>query len=141
MFKILIATATVLGLMVGTSATVQSQPAEPLDAVKVWSIRSWERLQLQIQNHNGEDPDTGEKSREQIRGQFREELQDQARNQLRIHQTTTAEPPQLNPNNPWTDDTPMPYSGHGAGKGSCGSNCDPAEPLGPNGNGSGGKGH
>ncbi|HMZ08895.1 MAG TPA: hypothetical protein PK078_14860 [Anaerolineales bacterium] len=167
MFKIVMTVATAFSLLFG-GATTSSQPGDPLYAMKEWSVQAWNQVQVhqptdsvveaqQIRDQDQTcDPAVDPACipvQDQIRDQKRDQLHDQTcdpaldltceplqeqlREQDRTHQAET-EPLHENPQNPWTDETPVPNSGYGPGDSTCDSTSVPTTEPGPNGNGNNG---
>lgn len=142
MFKIIIAAASVLGLIFGSTATAatvwESQPGDPLYAMKDWSWQVQNRIQPQSTDEDALNLQTRDQTRQQdqlqicdpvmnpdcelIQDQTREQTREQTRDQDRIHQ---AETEQLHL---------QPSHGNGSGDGTC-NDCTPQSDPGPNGNG------
>jgi hypothetical protein len=126
MFKTPFVIATLVALLFGAAgATVaaarESQPGDPLYAVKLWSEQVQNRVQVntrtQIQiNQPTAVPGSGLMTQEQNRIQVRQEN--------RIQASGSAAPLEPKGGNPWTDGTPTPGSSYGPGPGTC-TTCTP----------------
>lgn len=137
MFKIIIAAASVLGLIFGSTATAatvwESQPGDPLYAMKDWSWQVQNRIQPQSTDEDALNLQTRDQTRQQdqllicdpVLNPDCEPIQDQTceqtRDQDRIHQ---AETEQLHL---------QPSHGNGSGDGTYDEHAPQSDP--PNGNG------
>lgn len=151
MFKIISIATIVLTMLLGTAgitiaAAQNSQPGEPLYAVRTWSEQMlMDRTMLQTQTQLQQTAsDTPLQTQDQIRLQTQDRLNEQLRlrEQDRINQAAASAPQNKGGGNPWTDGTPTPGSSYGPGPGTCiDCTCTPQAQYGLGGQGQNSPGH